>query len=241
MTNNFDALKRLEYPGRVIILGSNPEGTDAVMYAITGRSPSSQARRLLVSDDQKHVTVTPTDEKILKSGNPDLLIYHSIIINRGIAVSNGKQTVDIPPHFKTGALSVAVLDHALHEWEYEPDEPNYTPRISGCVFGGAALSVIKRDANGSLLRIFYELPRIQGKGKLIATYTGINTDPLPSFTGEPLDVNIPFPTAHEAALALYDALAPAAGKDDYRVAAAAVYKNEKGEISVSVKNRHESK
>ncbi len=238
MANSFEALKRMEYPGRVIILGSDPEGADVVMYAITGRSPSSQARRLMVSDDEKRITVMPTDEKILKSGNPDLLIYHSIIIIRGIAVSNGKQTADIPPHFKTGALSAAVLDHALHEWEYEPDEPNYTPRISGCVFGGAALSVIKRDASGAALRIFYELPRISGKGKFVATYTGVNTDPLPSFTGDPLDVDIPFSTANEAALALYNALAPSIGKTDYRVAVAAVYRNKNGEISISVKNRH---
>ncbi len=239
MAIDFEALRRMEYPGRVIIIGTDPAGSKVVMYAITGRSPSSQARKLLISDDRTRITVTPTDEKILKSGNPDLLIYHSIIIDRGIAVSNGKQTDDIPPQFKTGMLPAAVLDHALHGWEYEPDAPNFTPRISGCVFDGAALSVIKRDANGPAMRNFYELPEVPGRGKLVATYTGTNTDPLPSFTGEPLDVDIPFSGADKAAEALYEALTPAKGKQDFRVAAAAVYKSKKGEISVSVKNRHQ--
>jgi IMP cyclohydrolase len=237
MADNLESLMRMEYPGRVIIIGSNPAGDDVVLYAITGRSPSSQARKLLISDDRKHITVTPTDEKILKSGNPDLLIYNSIIIDRGIAVSNGKQTADITPQFKTGALPVTILSRALNEWTYEPDEPNFTPRISGCVFGGSALSIIKRDAGGSVARLFFEVPKIPGRGKLIATYTGVNIDPLPSFSGEPLDVGIPFGTADEAARALYEALAPGQGRDDYRVAAAAVFLDKNGKISVSAKNR----
>jgi len=239
MAKNFGALTRMEYPGRVIVIGTDPGGADVVLYAITGRSPSSQARKLLISDDRKHITVTPTDEKTLKSGNPDLLIYHSIIIDRGIAVSNGKQTADIAPQFKAGAAPVALLSRALSGWSFEPDEPNFTPRISGCVFNEAAFSIIKRDENSSILRSYYELPRVPGKGKLIATYTGANVDPLPSFTGEPLDVDILSNTAENAASALYDALAPASGKTDYRVAAVAVHRSRDGIISISIKNRHE--
>ncbi len=239
MMEYIEALSSMEYPGRVIIIGKGPRGDDAVMYAITGRSSSSQARKLVVSDDKHHVTVTPTDEKLLRTGNPDLLVYHSIIIDQGIAVSNGKQTADMPPFFKGDAKPLNILQNALNKWEYEPDEPNFTPRISGCVFGGAALSIIKRSASGSADRMYFEVPRAAGKGKLIATYSGKNLSPLPSFSGEPLDVDIPYKTPEEAVLALYETLRPKEGKPDYRVAAAAVYRDNGGKIAVSVKNRQE--
>jgi IMP cyclohydrolase len=134
---------------------------------------------------------------------------------------------------------VTALDNALHSWEFEPDEPNFTPRISGCVFGGAALSVIKRDGCGCAVRMYFEVPTASGRGKLIATYTGVNENPLPSFSGEPIDVGIPYATADEAARAMYEALAPRPGKDDYRVAVAAVFQDRDGDISISVKNRKE--
>ena len=237
MTKGIEALSSMEYPGRVIIIGRGPEGDDTVMYAITGRSPSSQARRLVVSNDRRYITVTPTDEKLLATGNPDLLIYHSVIIDQGIAVSNGKQTADIPPQFRAGARPVSMLQNALKAWEYEPDDPNFTPRISGCVFDGAALSIIRRSANGSVERKYFDVPGVPGKGKLIATYTGENITPLPSFSGEPLDVDIPYGTAEEAVRALYETLRPAEGKADYRVAAAAVYRARNGKIAVAIKNR----
>jgi len=239
MSEHMEALSRMQYPGRVIIIGASSQGESIVMYAITGRSPSSQARKLVIDNEQRKINVTPTDEKTLKTGNPDLLVYPAVIVAEGIAVSNGKQTTDIPPRFQPGTAPVAVLEAALEKWEYEPDEPNYTPRISGCVFGGAALSIIKRAPDGSVERKSFDVPMVSGKGKLIATYTGVNANPLPSFSGEPLDVLIPFATANEAAQGLYQALAPAAGGDDYRVTAAAVYQDKNGKLSMAVKNRHD--
>lgn len=238
MSENLDALTRMQYPGRLIVIGTSGDGATVVMYAITGRSPSSQARKLVIDNAQRKITVTPTDEKTLKTGNPDLLVYPAVIVAGGIAVSNGKQTSDIPPRFQTGTSPTAVLDAALGSWEYEPDEPNYTPRISGCAYGGAALSIIKRAPDGSVERRCFDVPMVSGKGKLIATYTGVNANPLPSFTGEPLDVSIPCASADDAAQTLYEALAPSAGGDDYRVAAAAVYQGKNGELSMAVKNRH---
>jgi len=166
-------------------------------------------------------------------------VYPAIVIGKGIAVSNGKQTADIALQFKAGAVPKAVLENALQSWEYEPDEPNFTPRISGCVFGAAALSIIKRAPDGSAERRYFDVPQLAGGGGLIATYTGANANPLPSFEGGPVDVGIPYRTAAQAAEALYAALGPTAGKADLRVAAAAVYRDRGGAISISVKNRHE--
>jgi IMP cyclohydrolase len=238
MSQNLQALARMQYPGRIIIIGASSKGAAVVMYAVTGRSPSSQARKLVIDKAQKKINVTPTDEETLKTGNPDLLVYPAVIAAGGIAVSNGKQTTDIPPRFQPGTSPTAVLDAALGSWEYEPDEPNYTPRISGCVFGGAALSIIKRAPDGSVDRKCFDVPMVAGKAKLIATYTGVNVNPLPSFIGDPLEVSVPYATAQDAAEACYQALAPSAGGDDYRVAAAAVYQDKNGELSMAVKNRH---
>ena len=112
----------------------------------------------------------------------------------------------------TGEARVSLVLHAgLSAWEYEPDEPNWTPRISGCIAENAALSVLKRAGNGGVIRNTFEFPLIAGQGRMVATYTGVNANPLPSFAGEPLDVALPFGSAREAAEGLYDALAPACG------------------------------
>jgi len=228
----------MAYPGRFIIIGASPAGDDVVMYAIMGRSPSSLARRL--EKEKRNILVKPADEKTLQSGNPDLLIYPSLMVGKWkwIAVSNGKQTADIPLQFKKGVSSIAVLGNALGAYDFEPDAPNYTPRISGCVTDRGALSMIKRAPDGSTMRIYYDVPKVAGKGKLLATYTGVNTDPLPSFSGEPLDVEIPYGTAREAATGLYKTLGPTKGKDDFRVGVAVVYRDASGKIKFAMKNRN---
>ena len=238
MEKSFEVLSQMQYPGRVIIIGTSPAGDDVVLYAITGRSASSQARRL--EKEKRTVFVKPTDENTLKSGNPDLLIYPSIVVGKWkwIAVSNGKQTADIPLQFKKGAAPAAVLANALRTWDFEPDSPNFTPRISGCVTEGGALSIIRRGADGKAARAYYEVPKAAGKGKLVATYTGVNADPLPAFAGEPIDVDLNFASAREAANALYKALAPARGKDDYRVATAAVFRDPQGRVKFALKNKN---
>jgi len=238
MASGFEVLSAMEYPGRLIIIGRSPAGDDVVCYAVTGRSPSSQSRRIV--KEKRNLYVQPVDEKVLQSGNPDLLVYPALMVGRGkaIAVSNGKQTEDIAAQFKKGASPIAVLAHALSKWEYEPDAPNYTPRISGCVTSCAAISIIKRGIDGSVQRAYYEVPTQNGIGRLIATYAGPNADTLPSFTGNPIDIQIPYATAREACTALYKALGPASGKNDLRVAAAAVYRSSDGKIKFAVKNRN---
>lgn len=225
MTQGLESLSSMEYPGRVIIIGQDPKGKNmVVIYAITGRSPSSQARKLTFQGDA--IWAQPTDEKTLKMGNIDLLIYPSILFSTlGIAVSNGKQTSDIGSSLGLSQNPVEVLSRSLSGWDYEPDSPIFTPRISGCVLLGkkAALSIIRRGPDGSSKRRYYDIPPKAGLGKMISTYAGENRDPLPSFTEEPVEVEIQAQRADEMAKIIYDALGPETGKDDFRVSVACIY------------------
>lgn len=239
MTQGLEALRSMEYPGRVIIIGRSTGGDDVVMYAITGRSPSSQARRLVVDEEKKHIYVQPTDEETLKTGRPELLVYSAIMCENGIVVGNGKQTTDIKASMDKQKDPAQVLVEGQVKWEYEPDEPNFTPRISGCITDkGAAVSVIKRGDDGGVVKNYLGVPFSAGKGKMIATYTGVNEKPLPSFTGEPLDVDLPWTDADECVEAMYEALGPGQGDPDFRVSAACAFSDKKGNATLRVKNRH---
>ena len=224
MAKGLESLSAKEYPGRVIIIGRDKSGkNDVIIYVITGRSLSSQARKLEHEDDA--IWAKPTDEEILKKGNIDLLIYPAIIFSRGIAVSNGKQTMDIKACFGKSQNPVEVLETALQKWDYEPDSPIFTPRISGCVLPQekGALSIIKRAPDGSSMRNIFEIPLISGKGKMVTTYRGEDKEPLPAFRGESVDIEIEEEKADDMAKAVYDALEPEAGKKDYRVSVACVF------------------
>jgi IMP cyclohydrolase len=238
MTDYLKNLEKMVYPGRVIIIGKSPEGDNVVMYAITGRSPSSQARKLEIDGSKKTIFVKPTDEETLKTGNPDLLVYPAVICCKGIAVSNGKHTEDIFNNIGSNSNPTEILIKSLSAWEYEPDAPNYTPRISGCITKGAGLSVIKRAEDGSVIRNFFEIPLVPGRGKMITTYSGVNENPLPSFFGEPLDVGLPWSNAGDAVNALYEALGPGNGETDFRVAAASVFSDAKGAVLMKTRNRN---
>jgi IMP cyclohydrolase len=220
-----EAIVNKEYPGRLIIIGQEKRaGNLLVAYAITGRSTSSQARKL--EQEKDTIWVKPTDKDLLKKGNIDLLIYPSIFcLPQGIAVSNGKQTVDIMACMGQSESAAEILAFALKNWDYEPDEPTFTPRISGCILSNksAALSLIKRAADGSSLRNIHEFSVVPGRGKMIMTYEGVNKDPLPAFEGEPHDIEIEGSTPQEVADALYGSLAPKQGGLDFRVAVACVF------------------
>jgi IMP cyclohydrolase len=217
------------YPGRMIVLGRDVSGTkNIVLYIITGRSPSSQAREIVWEKDS--FWVKPTDKDIIKTGNIDLLVYPSLFaINQGVAVSNGKQTVDILASLSHSRSASEILAFSLQKWEYEPDGPTFTPRISGCLLSSesAALSLIRRYENGSSIRNIYEFPLIKGKGCFISTYTGENSDPLPSFNGEPVEVNIKETSPQKVAENLYDGLAPDDPNKDFRVSVACLFINRK--------------
>ncbi|HPW18161.1 MAG TPA: IMP cyclohydrolase [Candidatus Aminicenantes bacterium] len=231
----------LEYPGRVIVIGAAPSGRAAVVYAITGRSPSSQARKLVHRDGG--VWVEPTDEAALKTGNVDLLVYPALLFSPGgVAVSNGKQTADVRDWLRPGLGPVPILSAALAGWDFEPDAPIFTPRISGCLAAsGAALGVVRRGPSGETLRSFFEVRLRAGEGRLVSTYEGPNADPLPVFRGEPRFVDLVGSTAAETAAACYGALGPAAEGRDFRVAVAVVFLDPAApdRSEVRVINRHE--
>ncbi len=244
MSNDFSNLRDKEYPGRLIIIGRDLSDENAIIvYAITGRSPSSQARRIDLTTEG--AWVKPTDEKILRERNRDLLIYPAILFGQGLVVSNGKQTMDIQAHLSPGLDPTDILSSALHHWEYEPDAPSFTPRISGCVLsdGMAALSIIKRAEDSSASKYYFRVPMLPGEGKMISTYSGENRDPLPSFKGEPEDVRLTYDTAKETAEAVYSALRPKKQDQDFRVAVICVFSREQAapDLNISVINRSEIK
>lgn len=235
-------LAALEYPGRLIVIGAPAGGgRAAIVYAITGRSPSSQARRLVHRDNG--IWVEPTDEATLKTGNVDLLVYPAMLFAEdGIAVSNGKQTADVRDRLRPGLDPVGTLAAALAGWDFEPDAPIFTPRISGCLAAGAAgLSVARRGPAGETLRSYFEVRFRPGEGRLVSTYEGPNTDPLPVFRGEPRFVGLPGASAAETAAAVYRELGPAPGGKDFRVAVAAVFADPSApdRAEVRIINRHE--
>jgi len=234
-------LAALEYPGRLIVIGAAPGGQAAIVYAITGRSPSSQARRLVYRDGG--VWVEPADEAALKTGNVDLLVYPALLFSKaGIAVSNGKQTADVRDRLRTGLDPVAALSAALAAWDFEPDAPIFTPRISGCLTAKAAgLSVARRGPSGETLRSYFEVALRPGEGRLVSTYEGPNADPLPVFRGEPRFIGMAGTTAAETATAVYRDLGPAAGAKDFRVAVACVFPDPAApdQADVRIINRHE--
>jgi hypothetical protein len=244
MTNAFESLSAMIYPGRVVIIGRAPgPGRPVVIYAITGRSPSSQARMLEWRDDG--IWVRPTDENVLKTGNVDLLVYPAVLhFAGGIAVSNGKQTADIRRGLETErGGAAALLAGSLASWDYEPDAPIFTPRIGGCVLPGpaAALGLIKRGPGGISSRSYYEVPLSPGRGKLISTYDGANSDPLRPFPGDPLDVEIDSGDAGRLAEAVYKAMAPSEPGKDFRVAVACVSAADvaANRFEIAIVNRHE--
>jgi IMP cyclohydrolase len=216
-------LSALEYPGRLILVGAAPGREIIVAYGITGRSASSQARKL-VSDD-RGIWVRPTDEETLKKGNVGLLVYPALLFGeRGLAVSNGNQTGDILGGLASAPDPVAVLSGALAAWDYEPDSPIFTPRISGCVAAGrAGLSLIRRGPEGLTLRSYFEVLLRPGTGRFVSTYQGPNRDPLPSFEGEPPGLELGWDSARETAEGIYEALGPRASGKDFRVAVVSVF------------------
>jgi IMP cyclohydrolase len=242
MIQELEFLSAMEYPGRLIIIGSDPAGENAVVvYAITGRSSSSQARKIIVENN--HLLVIPTDETAVKEGNPDLLIYPAISISGGIVVSNGKQTGDILAGFHSQRKPLEILRSALSGWEYEPDAPAFTPRISGCLnaSGDAALGIIRRAEDGSSRRDYFEWFLRPGLGKIVTTYAGTDMDPLPSFSGAPVECAMKRETAGEMAESVYTALGAKEITKDFRVAVACVFVRdlEKNRYTLAIINRHE--
>jgi len=238
--DDFNPLREMVYSGRGITVGMTPEGKPFVGYTLTGRSPSSQARWLSYNRETDVIRTEVTDKEILETGNPALLLYPAMIaINGGenIVASNGAQTrlhadlarenpQEYPRFTLTKSMKHPVIEGDIDITSYEPDDPNFTPRISACIDKkNVGFYVIKRATSPDLEQI----PEVEiihsgfelepGKARIITTYAGGNESPLKSFDGTPLETRVLSTRVHEIVDSLYDAIGPKNG-DNYRVSAA---------------------
>ncbi|MFH0978500.1 MAG: IMP cyclohydrolase [Candidatus Woesearchaeota archaeon] len=230
-----DVLKDFPYLGRFVLIGVDLTDTfNFIACGIQGRSPPSRERYYEESTDRKTLSVKPLAyDKMVRefqggnlSANPELLLYNVIKAHlTGVAVSNGKQTDSIADLIQPGQKPKSILERGLSNWSYESDPPNNTPRVNGVVNDNqACLAILKKDKDGSRLPLYFNVPMTRGRGMLLPTYTGVNMNPLPSFQGEPLELELTATTPTEMVLMLYGALVPQSG-DDLRVAVGAMFQN----------------
>ena len=179
------------YPGRGIVIGKSEDGTKAVTaYFIMGRSANSRNRVFV--EDGEGIRTQAFDESKLE--DPSLIIYAPVrVLNNSTIVTNGDQTDTIYDLMKAGK----TFEQSLRTRKFEPDEPNFTPRISGILnFENGefdyAMSILKsNNGNGAACNRYtfsYETP-LAGEGRFIHTYMH-DGNPLPSFEGEPKFVGI---------------------------------------------------
>lgn len=185
-------LRENSYPGRGIILGKSPDGTKAAAaYFIMGRSENSR-NRIFVEDGEGIRTQAFDPSKLT---DPSLIIYAPVrVLGNKTIVTNGDQTDTI----YEGMDRQLTFEQSLRSREFEPDGPNYTPRISGIMHieNGTynyAMSILKSsDGCPDSCHRFtfaYENPKA-GEGHFIHTYQ-CDGNPLPSYEGEPKRIQIP--------------------------------------------------
>lgn len=179
------------YPGRGIVIGKSDDGKYAVTaYFIMGRSQNSR-NRVFVSDGEGIRTQAYDPSKL---EDPSLIIYAPVrVLGNKTIVTNGDQTDTIYDNMSKGQ----TFEESLREREFEPDAPNYTPRISGLMIvdNGKydyAMSILKsHNGNSSQCNRYtftYDAP-VAGEAHYIHTYMG-DGNPLPSYEGEPTWVKI---------------------------------------------------
>ena len=184
----FDLNKLLSgntYPGRGIVLGMDESGENAVIaYFIMGRSVSSR-NRIFVEKDGGIITRAFDESKMV---DPSLIIYAPVRVRgEDTIVTNGDQTDTICDYLRKGM----TFEDALRTRCFEPDAPNYTPRISGMIIRENGrmtykLSILKSDDGdpNAPQRFFFDYAPKAGVGHFIHTYK-CDGNPIPSFEGEP--------------------------------------------------------
>ena len=184
-------LKENSYPGRGIVIGKSADGTKAVAaYFIMGRSENSR-NRIFVEDGEGIRTQAFDPSKLT---DPSLIIYAPVrVLGNKTIVTNGDQTDTI----YEGMDRQLTFEQSLRSREFEPDGPNYTPRISGIMHiengrYNYAMSILKSN-NGNpeacnRFTFYYNNP-LAGEGRFIHTYMH-DGNPLPSFEGEPKLVEV---------------------------------------------------
>lgn len=191
MVSLSEEIGRTSYPGRGIVIGKSADGKKAVVaYFIMGRSENSR-NRVFVEDGEGIRTQAFDPSKLT---DPSLIIYAPVrVLGNKTIVTNGDQTDTI----YEGMDKQLTFEQSLRSRKFEPDAPNFTPRISGIMHiengeYNYALSILKSD-NGddsgcNRFTFAYENPKA-GQGRFIHTYMG-DGNPLPSFEGEPTLIDI---------------------------------------------------
>ena len=184
MINLCEYLAANEYPGRGIAIGRTPCGKNIrIAYWIMGRSENSRNRVFV--EDGEGIRTQAFDPSKLE--DPSLIIYAPVrVIDGKTIVTNGDQTDTVYDFLKEGKTS----EEALRTRKFEPDGPNWTPRISAVIKGESVqMSILKsEDVEGSsCIRNFFEYESLKaGTGRFISTYKH-NGNPIPSFEGEPME------------------------------------------------------
>ena len=215
------------YPGRGIITGFSPDGRAVLAYFIMGRSENSRNR--LFREEGASLCIDLHDAAKVK--DPSLICYTPVrVLDGQIIVTNGDQTDTVYDTLSNGGSFRGALDTRC----FEPDEPNYTPRISALLEqDGYRMSILKRSyLDGSCLRLYWNYGAMPGTGHLIHTYN-CDGNPLPTFTGAPKAVCLP---EDPAALTqqLWEALDP-----DNRISLYVRYTNlSTGQFESYLKNCH---
>lgn len=181
-------LQKNTYPGRGIILGRSSDNENAVIgYFIMGRSENSRNRVFI--EEAGGIRTEAFDPK--KLSDPSLIIYWPVrTLKNQTVVTNGDQTDTVYDYLKDGK----TFEEALRTRTFEPDSPNFTPRISGLLEenGDYRLSILKSNEGdpSSAHRYFYEYENPKpGEGHFIHTYQH-DGNPIPSFVGEPEIIKI---------------------------------------------------
>ena len=186
-----------KYPGRILLSGTGIDGKAVSAYAIMGRSENSRNRVFRLSNG--NLETRAYDES--KVEDPYLIIYRARTVYGGtVIMTNGDQTDTIEKAFKEGR----ELESALAERTYEPDAPNFTPRISMVADKeGYSLSIIRKKGDETE-RIVWRYTPTPGFCCVIHTYDG-DGNPLPSFSSSPVALSLP-PTFEEFRDELWNSL-----------------------------------
>ena len=180
-----ELLRDNTYPGRGIVIGKTPDGTRAMTaYFIMGRSENSRNRIFTEKDGE--VFTEPFDES--KVQDPSLIIYAAVrSYQNHLVVTNGNQTDTVIEGLQKGETFTKALESRC----FEPDAPNFTPRISGMLsFENGdfsyQMSILKSaDAAGTACnRYTYHYAPLNGLGHFLHTYV-CDGNPIPTFQGEP--------------------------------------------------------
>ncbi|MBR4942035.1 MAG: IMP cyclohydrolase [Clostridia bacterium] len=182
-----ELLRANSYPGRGIVVGTTADGKKtAIAYFIMGRSQNSR-NRVFVAEGEEMRTKAFDEAKL---EDPSLIIYYPVrVVGDTTVVTNGDQTDTI----RDGLLLGGSFESALRTRCFEPDAPNYTPRISAIIEKGGdyRMSILKSmDGDPSVcLRQFFDYAPKAGVGHFIHTYS-CDGNPIPSFAGEPEPIGV---------------------------------------------------